>query len=253
MSEKDHSSRDGPVSPGRRSRADRPLVGEPAPARTEIDPEETGEDVEIISIEAVDEAGCPIDGGIADGRKAAGEEEENEETAREKSEQALRALQADHSGLLERHLRLQAEFDNYRKRRDREAEEERAAGTRAVLQEILPIVDNLERALSSLPEGTPLPVHEGITLILRQLMELLRAHGIEQVDALGEPFDPRLHEAIAVVERDDFEDLRIIGQLQKGYICGGRLLRPALVRVVSNVGASPDSGDRAPEGSSWDE
>ncbi|MGH9389468.1 MAG: nucleotide exchange factor GrpE, partial [Vicinamibacteria bacterium] len=151
-----------------------------------------------------------------------------------------------------------ADFDNYRRRRDREAEEVRASGAEAVLKELLPIFDNMERALGSLPEGTPVPVREGIELIHRQMIDGMRRLGVEPIDAIGETFDPRLHEAVAAVETGEIEDQKIIDQFQRGYRYAGRLLRPSLVRVVMNA-ACPEGNEadrasgQAVEEKPWDE
>jgi len=237
------------------------------PPRTDDDSEDEtrmepdffdGEDVEIVSIEAVDETGAPIEAAVepaAAGPRAVRSEGSGEALASVRAE--LEALRGEHQGVLERHLRLLAEFDNYRRRRDREATEERAEGVREVLRGILPVVDNLERAVETLPVATPPSVAKGIELVLRQAREALREQGLEEVDALGEPFDPRRHEAMTMVLRDDFDDQQVIEQMQKGYEHGGRLLRPALVKVVSNPGGAV-SGEEAPastsegEESGWD-
>lgn len=236
------------------------------PADWKDDPSRPGgdrsdsEDIEIVSIEAVDETGAPLDGIDGGAEDAEIPRDREDRTAREESLSAARAeleaLRGEHQQLMERHLRLLAEFDNYRRRRDREAAEERGEGVRDVLKSALPVLDNLERALEALPPATLPSVRTGIELVLRQLRSALGEHGLVEIDALGEAFDPHRHEALAMVPRTDFEDQRVIEQMQKGYEHAGRLLRPALVKIVSNpegsTGAVDQAAPAADEEAGWD-
>jgi molecular chaperone GrpE len=201
---------------------------------------EADDDIEIIGFEAVDDRGVPIGEEEDRGESTAGLElsEEGPSEASSPLESGEAQLVTEMEALKERHARLLAEFDNYRKRRDREANESRSLGAEAVLKHLLPVVDNMERALDSIPEGTPPSVHEGIELIQRQMIEAMRQKGVEPIEALGEKFDPEIHEAVSAIERRDFDDQTIIEELQRGYRFDGRLLRPALVRVVMNPGGA---------------
>ncbi len=127
------------------------------------------------------------------------------------------------------YVRTRADFDNYRKRVEREREEDRARAGAALMKDLLPVLDNLERALSTAPPGEPF--RDGVALIHRQLLDALSRAGLEPLPALGEPFDPVYHEAVATEPTDQFEPNIVLEELQKGYKVGGRVLRPAAVRV----------------------
>jgi molecular chaperone GrpE len=130
----------------------------------------------------------------------------------------------------ERALRLRAEFDNFRKRLEREREDrERRALARPFL-DLLPVVDNLERAAAA-PGGAE-DLRRGVDLIARQLVDLLRRYGLAEIPSVGKPFDPRLHEAVTKVESDEHEVPTVIAELQRGYWLNDKLLRPAMVEVA---------------------
>jgi len=129
--------------------------------------------------------------------------------------------------------RARAEFANYKKRVDRELEQARGTVAAEVLTHILPILDDLERALRDRPEAENLQAWaEGIELIHRKLATLLEAEGVEQIQAVGETFDPNVHEAITFEENDEVEHGKIIDVIRQGYRLGERVLRPAMVRVA---------------------
>jgi molecular chaperone GrpE len=143
----------------------------------------------------------------------------------------------------ERYLRLRADLDNFRKRAERErAEVERYAGAE-VARELLPVVDNLERALAAVPgEGDDL--RRGVEMILRQLEEILRRLGVTKVASLGERFDPSHHEAVMHEESEEVEVPTVVAELQRGYRLNDRLLRPAMVKVAmpaDDAGQAPDA------------
>jgi molecular chaperone GrpE len=141
-------------------------------------------------------------------------------------------LKAERDQLLDRLARLQAEFENARKRSERERIEYRdyAAGT--VVEQFLPVLDNFELALKS--SGTTEQLRSGVELIVKQMEDTLRQLQVHAVPAVGEPFDPRVHEAIGSVERHDLPDQHVAEEIRRGYRLRDRLLRPALVRVTSN-------------------
>lgn len=129
--------------------------------------------------------------------------------------------------------RARADFSNYKKRIEREQQEtyRRAAGD--ILTRYLTIVDDLERALKDRPtEGDGAQWAEGVELIYRKLHTFLEAEGVEPIDALGQPFDPNLHEAISHEDSEEYEAGHVIEVLQQGYRMGETVLRPALVRVA---------------------
>lgn len=131
-------------------------------------------------------------------------------------------------------MRTQAEFQNYRKRIEREQVKmsEDAAGR--VIKRFLDVLDDIDRALANRPtEGEGAEWAEGIELIYRKLQTILENEGVVQMKVEGEQFDPNLHEAIAQEESSDHESGQVIEELQKGYMIGERVLRPALVRIAS--------------------
>ena len=129
-------------------------------------------------------------------------------------------------------LRLKADFENTKKRLEREKQDSiRFANERLVL-EILPIVDNLDRAMASLSEGhDPEKVQKGLKLAQEELHQVLESHGVKIVTSVGEVFDPQRHEAVATVESDKAEDGTVVDEVQKGYTLNGRLIRPSRVRI----------------------
>ncbi len=145
----------------------------------------------------------------------------------------VRKFQEEINHLQEMYLRKLAEFDNFRKRTDRErAEREKLAGI-DVVQDLIPVIDNFERALDHASESTAEALAEGVGMIARQLTDVLERRGLEIFDPTGQPFDPENHEAIQRVEDPNLEPGTIAWTLAKGYRYGGRLLRPAMVGVVA--------------------
>ena len=134
--------------------------------------------------------------------------------------------------LLDRLARMQAEFENARKRAERERQEFRDYAVGNVVEQFLPVLDNFELALKS--AGTTEQLRSGIELIVKQMDEVLRQMQVRPVAAVGEAFDPHLHEALGSVEREDLPDQHVAEEIRRGYRLRDRLLRPALVRVASN-------------------
>jgi molecular chaperone GrpE len=147
----------------------------------------------------------------------------------------LQRLTAERDALLDRLARLQAEFENARKRALREQQEFKEFATADAIKGLLPVVDSFERALRS-PSDQGGEFRSGVELIHKQLEDALAKLGVQAVPALGTQFDPRLHEAIEVVDRSDVPDHQVIDELQRGYRLKDRLLRPAMVKVARNPG-----------------
>lgn len=141
-------------------------------------------------------------------------------------------LKTERDQLLDRLARLQAEFENARKRTEREKVDFRDYATANVVTQFLPVLDNFELALQS--TSSPEQLRSGVELILKQMQDVLRQLQITAVPTLGAEFDPRHHEALGTVERDDLPDQHVAEEVRRGYRLRERLLRPALVRVVSN-------------------
>jgi molecular chaperone GrpE len=144
----------------------------------------------------------------------------------------LEQLKGERDQLLDRLARLQAEFENARKRTERERQEFREYATGSVVEQFLPVLDNFNLALKS--TGSAEQLRSGVELIVKQMEETLRQMQVTPVPTVGEAFDPRLHEALGTVERADMPDQHVAEEVRRGYKLRERLLRPAMVRVVSN-------------------
>ena len=133
----------------------------------------------------------------------------------------------------DRILRLQADFENFRRRTMKEKEELAAVITQNLLTDLLPLLDNFERAMAV--EQTDVEAFQkGVEMIFTQLREVLDKHGLENIEADGQLFDPNIHQAVMRVENPDVEDGTITQVLQKGYQAKGRVIRPAMVQVAGN-------------------
>lgn len=132
-------------------------------------------------------------------------------------------------------LRTRADFDNYRKRVERERAQTIARASEDALRDILPIVDDLERALAADPGDASGSFHQGVQMIHKQMLDLLARRGLEPIEAIGRDFDPNIHEAVAYEPAAGRREGEIIGELRKGYRIGDRLVRPSMVRVAQEV------------------
>jgi molecular chaperone GrpE len=139
-------------------------------------------------------------------------------------------LAAEKADLADRLLRARAEFDNARRRAERERSEFLQFAAMDLVKDVLPVLDDFERALRV--ETADRNYAKGVELIYQRLYETLRKLGLEPIETSGRPFDPNLHQAVERVETDEAEDHTVIGEFQKGYNFKGKLLRPAMVRVA---------------------
>ena len=166
-----------------------------------------------------------------------------DETAAEQSEsaearpaaaadEALAALQKERDAYKEQFLRAVADFDNYRKRIERERREVAEYAASDVLLELLPIIDNFERALQAPAAGDTEAFKRGIELIHKQMLDLLRKRGVTHIDAQGIDFDPNVHQAVIHEPSAEHREGEVMEELQRGYKLGDRLLRPAMVKVA---------------------
>jgi molecular chaperone GrpE len=142
-------------------------------------------------------------------------------------------LKSEKATYLDRLARLQAEFDNYRKRAVKEQQDFRDYALADALKQVLPILDSLDRALKTENASTD-DFRNGVDLIDRQFHDVLSRLGVEPIQAAGQPFDPNLHQAIQMVDTDEVADNHVVDELQRGYKIKDRLLRPAMVRVAQN-------------------
>jgi molecular chaperone GrpE len=169
-------------------------------------------------------------------------------SAAEGSEASLPAPPAD--DLEARHLRLRADFENFRRRAAKESEDLRERAAEGLLRELLPILDNLGRGLADNSVADD-PFRKGIALVHRQLLDLLKREGLEPIDAMGQQFDPERHEAVTRQETTEVAPGTVVEEMQKGYRYRGRLLRPSLVKVAAAPAIA--AGASMPERASWDE
>ena len=173
------------------------------------------------------------------------------EIRRLREELAARTREAEASQ--DRYLRAMAEFDNARKRAVREREELIKGANENLIRELLPVLDNLDRALAA-AKGDPsaAAVSTGVELIQRELLRTLEKFGVTTFSSVGAPFDPERHEAIARVPATGRPDMTVVDEIARGYLLGGRVLRPAMVTVAMAAeapagNADADSSERDPE------
>jgi molecular chaperone GrpE len=157
----------------------------------------------------------------------------------------LAQAQAEAAKLKDAWLRTAADFDNFRKRTRKELEDARRTGREDLLRAVLPVFDNLERAIQSAQRSADVKaVADGLALVLRQFTESLGREGISRVATVGRPFDPAVHEAIQQVETADHEPGTVLAEVQPGYVQGERLVRAAMVVVAK---AKTGDGTTGPE------
>jgi len=163
------------------------------------------------------------------------------EEAAEELVDDLEKSQAEAAEYLDRLQRIQAEFANYKKRIERERREFENLANAALISKLLPILDDLERALETLPEEIKdTNWSEGVALIERRFRSTLEQEGLSEIEALGKSFDPQLHHAVVREETDEHEEDQVIGEIQKGYRLHDRLLRPSMV-VVAGSRSQPNT------------
>ena len=187
-----------------------------------------GKDKRMTETEEIQQAQSP-DGDTA--------QEPHAETATppQADEQAadLTALRAERDALKDRLARLQAEFDNARKRETKERQDTRDYAVQGAIDPFLGVMDNFALALKS--QGSADQLRAGVELILKQMDEALRSLNVQPVESVGAQFDPRLHEALGSEEREDVPDHQIVEEIRRGYKLRDKLLRPALVKIATNA------------------
>ena len=143
----------------------------------------------------------------------------------------LDALRRERDALQDRLLRTAAEFDNYRKRVDRERKDLREFLLAEALSDLLPVVDDLERALQATGSDAD-ALRKGVELIHQQMLDLLRKRGAKAIEAVGTDFDPRIHESVMLESSEAHREGEVIAEFRRGYMLGERLLRPSMVKVA---------------------
>lgn len=195
--------------------------------------------------DASDDAKCVNDEGVrsknsdypkGDSKEASGTDSETDETnvdaanesKRDNGEQASQNTE-DEEDANTKFLRLMADFQNYRKRADKEKSEIYARANENIMLGLLTVIDNFERAIEH--ESKDEKYAEGMQLIFKQLIDVLKASGLEEIKALDEDFDPNIHNAVMTCDSDEHESGKVVEVLQKGYLLNGRLLRASMVKV----------------------
>jgi len=168
--------------------------------------------------ESIDKGGTDVETALVDTKTVPQEEYER--------------LKAERDQLLDRLARLQAEFENARKREAKERNDFREFAVAGAVEQFLPVLDNFQLALKA--TGSAEQMRAGVGLIVKQMEEALRNLQVQPIEAVGAEFDPRVHEAIEMVERPDIPDHQVFEEVRRGYRIKDRLLRPAMVRVASN-------------------
>jgi molecular chaperone GrpE len=145
----------------------------------------------------------------------------------------LEQVRGERDQLLDRLARLQAEFENTRRREVKERQDARDYAVQNAVEPFLGVMDNFQLALKS--DGTLEQLRAGVELILKQMEEALKGLNVQPVESVGTQFDPRIHEALGSIETTEFPDHQVLEEIRKGYRIRGKLLRPALVRIASNA------------------
>jgi len=151
-------------------------------------------------------------------------------TRRAKAAAADQGSSTETAEMKDRYLRTLADFENFRKRSEREKSDYFKYALAGLLKELLPVLENFDRALDHAEQGDDF--HRGVLLIYKQLFDVLKKHGLRPIDEAGVPFDPKIHEAVVTEENPSVPSHTVIAILQKGYFLHDRVLRPAMVKVA---------------------
>ena len=181
---------------------------------------------EIEETEAADTA-------EAEGDTEAQPADDAQENPADAMQQKIDELTAGLKEKEERALRLQADFENFRRRTSKEKEELSAVIKQEILKDMLPLLDNFERAMAAETKDAE-AFQKGVDMIYTQLQEVMKKNGLEPIETEGQKFDPNFHQAVMRVQNEDLEDDDIAQELQKGYMVEGRVIRPSMVQVVAN-------------------
>ncbi len=164
-------------------------------------------------------------------------------------EERLATSQAATMAMKEKMLRVAADFENFRRRSQREVQDARKRGTQNAIKDLLPVFDNLERATAHVDDATDAQsMADGLRMVIKQLVDVLGKMGIERIDAVGQGFDPNLHESIQYEHSSEYEPGIVMNELQPGYKQGNSLIRPAMVMVSRGPAPEPEPGKTADDG-----
>jgi molecular chaperone GrpE len=153
----------------------------------------------------------------------------------------LQKLKAEKEELMQTMIRRQADFENFRKRTERDRHEEGRRGVERLILDLIPVLDGFDRALQGHDDPAYEEYGKGVTLIRKQLWDAIARHGVQRIEAAGKMFDPHQHQAIERLESTEYPDGFIVAVFQDGYLFHGRVLRPAIVRVAVHPGEGGNS------------
>ena len=170
---------------------------------------------------------APVESGGDDAGSAAGPGPDSALT------EQIQKFAAEKQDLTNTLVRLQADFDNYRKRTERERDQARHRGVENLIEQLLPVLDGFDRALAAHDDPAYEDYRKGFELIRKQLWDLLAKQGVHRIESVGKEFDPNVHHAVEHVPTNDYPDGAVIDEFQPGYTFHHRVLRPAMVRVAS--------------------
>lgn len=160
------------------------------------------------------------------------EDEKTEDTSADDGKGKIESLEKEYEDLNSQFLRLQADFVNYRNRMNKEKESSIAYGTEIIVTELLPVIDNFNRALEAEDKDSKEnSFYQGIKMIEKQLLDTLEKNSVVEIEALGLEFDPNYHHAVVMEESDEYDSNIVIEVLQKGYLLKDKVIRPAMVKV----------------------
>ena len=188
-----------------------------------------GDDGEAVALD-LDGQTEDLDAAMREAVAAVEGVEEERLGSREPDEDETATLRREIADLRDRSMRTLADFDNFRKRAERERQESRRYALLEPLRDFVEIVDNLGLALSA--SGSADDLKRGVEMIHRQMQDLLRRHGVKEIEALSQPFDPALHEAVSREEDPTVQKPTVVAELRRGYLLHDRLLRPSMVKVA---------------------
>jgi molecular chaperone GrpE len=203
---------------------------EETPSPVEIEGlEESGDEVEY---EVVSEEEAAPTSKEKDGHKSAGEEDKGLKNKLRKRDAEIKSLKKECDEIRDKYLRKLAEMENLRKRFDRERTEYQQYALSELLRELLVVLDNFERALTIQDQADGKSFQEGVEMIYRQYLDLLRKQGVRPIESSDRRFDPAVHQAVITEESDTVEEPEVVEVLQRGFWIQDRLLRPAMVKVL---------------------
>lgn len=164
-------------------------------------------------------------------KETSSDKEKQDEISIDEMKEKMETLEKESEELNSQLLRLQADFVNYRNRMNKEKEKSIAYGTEIIVSELLPVIDNFNRALEAEEATKEDSFYKGIKLIEKQLMEVLEKNSVTEIEALGAEFDPNYHHAVVMEESDEHDSNIVIEVLQKGYLLKDKVIRPSMVKV----------------------